>query len=111
MQGERRIRGSALYQYSSCMNHDCMPNAARVDDPDDGSTSSTYMRVRLLHKIPAGEQICISYFPMHLELCERRERCSDLYGFSCTCMRCMVRPPDLLLPPIVPTMTSQPSCM
>eukprot|EP00892_Ulva_mutabilis_P006140 jgi/Ulvmu1/3899/UM018_0121.1 len=88
-EGERRIRGSALYQHASCLNHECIPNAARVEDFDDGSTSSTYMRVRPLHKIPAGEQICISYFSLALDLTDRRRLCRDQYNFNCTCMRCM----------------------
>lgn len=33
-QGERRIRGTAIYPVASCINHECLPNVARLDDFD-----------------------------------------------------------------------------
>ena len=33
-QGERRIRGTAIYPLACCVNHECLPNVARVDDFD-----------------------------------------------------------------------------
>lgn len=43
-----------------------------------------------MQDVPAGEELSISYFPMHLELLTRQQRCQQLYGFSCRCMRCKV---------------------
>ena len=34
MQGERRIRGTAIYPLACCVNHECLPNVARVDNYD-----------------------------------------------------------------------------
>ena len=33
-QGERRIRGTAIYPQASLLNHECLPNVARFDDFD-----------------------------------------------------------------------------
>ena len=34
LQGERRIRGTAIYPQASLLNHECLPNVARFDDFD-----------------------------------------------------------------------------
>ncbi len=33
-QGERRIRGTAIYPHASLINHECLPNVARTDNFD-----------------------------------------------------------------------------
>jgi hypothetical protein len=33
-QGERRIRGTAIYPQAALLNHECLPNVARFDDFD-----------------------------------------------------------------------------
>ncbi len=40
VQGERRIRGTAIYPIASSINHECLPNVARVDDFDDRASYS-----------------------------------------------------------------------
>ena len=40
VQGERRIRGTAIYPIASSINHECLPNVARVDDFDDRDSYS-----------------------------------------------------------------------
>lgn len=90
MQGERRVRGSGLYQTASLLNHDCMPNVARFDNFDAATGDNTLIEFRALHDIPAGEQLTQSYFPLTWRYEERQERCQEQYGFTCACVRCKV---------------------
>ncbi len=39
-QGERRIRGTALYPKASLLNHECLPNVARVDNFDEADVNA-----------------------------------------------------------------------
>ena len=63
LQGERRIRGTALYAQASLINHECLPNVARFDRFDASSApassaphpgANTAVEFRALHDIPAG---------------------------------------------------------
>ena len=94
MQGERQIRGSGIYSFASLLNHDCMPNLARFDEfdsqPSQGKCGRVEISFRALHDIPHGEELTVSYFPLTLDLQERQQRCCELYGFKCTCLRCQV---------------------
>ncbi|GLC36920.1 hypothetical protein PLESTM_000518500 [Pleodorina starrii] len=88
--GERRLRGSALYAQASLINHECLPNVARFDffdalRPDAGSTHVTF---RALHDLPPGTELAQSYVPLHWSLQERQAQCREVYGFDCTCPRC-----------------------
>lgn len=116
--GERRVRGGAIYPLASNVNHECLPNAARFDwfdgassSADSGAAEATIaaaagagfgaagaagqnslsnaaLYLRTLHAIPAGEELTISYFPLHWTLNERGMRCREQYGFECRCPRC-----------------------
>ncbi|KXZ51077.1 hypothetical protein GPECTOR_14g61 [Gonium pectorale] len=106
--GERRLRGSAVYAQASLINHECLPNVARFDAFDGGpsssagssaqpstcapttapSSSSTHVAFRALHDLPAGTELAASYVPLHWRLAERQAQCREVYGFSCTCPRC-----------------------
>lgn len=55
------------------------------DKPGDGNTD---VFLRALHDIPAGEEICQSYFPISWPYELRQERLAEEYGFTCTCQRC-----------------------
>lgn len=87
------MRGSAVYNQAACFNHECAPNAARLDDFDADLPLSerTQIQVVMLHDLPAGEEVVMSYFPLHWDLLERQERCQTLFGFVCMCPRCLVR--------------------
>lgn len=87
-EGERRVRGSGIYPLASCLNHECLPNAARMDMFDSDAPDRTTISIRMLHNLPAGEEVVISYFPLHYEMGDRQQRCRELYGFVCTCPRC-----------------------
>ena len=113
LQGERRVRGTALYAHSSLINHECLPNVARFDRFDTpagtpaGASSAaavaagggtapppganTAVEFRALHGIPAGEEVTQSYFPLPWPLGERQQRCQEDYAFQCACPRCQVR--------------------
>lgn len=101
MQGERRIRGTAIYSQASLINHECLPSLARFDCFDGtpvagaGATAATAgahtaVEFRALHDVPAGEELTQSYFPLPWPLADRRQRCQEDYGFTCTCPRCQV---------------------
>lgn len=91
---ERQLRGSGLYPIASRINHECLPNATRFDNfdrlPDFSSPpgSNTSICLRMLHDLPAGEEITQSYFPLTWNFEERQERCREQYGFDCSCPRC-----------------------
>ena len=95
MQGERRLRGSGIFSFASLINHDCLPNLARFDDfssrPPDGQPGKVELTFRALHDIPQGEELTASYFPLTMDYAERQERCRELYGFECNCLRCQVK--------------------
>lgn len=80
------IRGSALYKDVSRINHECLPNLVRCDDFDSGSTSMIF---KALHDLPAGEEFTQSYFPLGWDFENRQARCSTVYGFTCSCPRCV----------------------
>lgn len=72
--------------------------AARAATPQAGAlapstpdpySQRSWVRLVALHDIPANEELTISYFPLGWPLDERRERCKELYGFACTCPRCV----------------------
>ena len=92
LDGDETLRGSVLLATGSRLNHECLPNVARLDAFDDGAPGAGLKHVafKALHAIPAGEELTQSYFPLHWDLEERQERCRELYGFVCTCPRCKV---------------------
>ncbi|XAR64317.1 Histone-lysine N-methyltransferase [Bertholletia excelsa] len=84
---ERSVRAYAIYPNASFFNHDCLPNACRFDYVDTGNTD---IIVRMIHDVPEGREICLSYFPVNLNYSERQRRLREDYGFICTCDRCRV---------------------
>ena len=78
------LRGTALYEEASRVNHECLPNVARCEDFDQ----STSMKFVALHDLPEGEEITQSYFPLDWGVSDRQTRCRTVYGFTCTCPRC-----------------------
>jgi phage FluMu protein Com len=95
-EADRRLRGSGLYPIAARVNHECLPNAARFDDFDGLSSSSSntccgsnaVLSLRALHALPAGEEVTQSYFPLTWSFYQRQERCREQYGFICRCPRC-----------------------
>lgn len=92
LDGGETLRGTALLGTASRLNHECMPNVARLDafDAPAEGMANTVVAFKALHAIPSGEELTQSYFPLNWEVEERQERCRELYGFSCTCPRCKV---------------------
>eukprot|EP00929_Paragymnodinium_shiwhaense_P114320 TRINITY_DN82678_c0_g1_i1.p1 TRINITY_DN82678_c0_g1~~TRINITY_DN82678_c0_g1_i1.p1 ORF type:complete len:564 (+),score=40.91 TRINITY_DN82678_c0_g1_i1:62-1753(+) len=70
----------ALFAATSRFNHSCCANAL-------ADTSKDRVVVRALRDIDAGEEVCISYVPVHQT---REERQGHLLGkgFVCKCPRC-----------------------
>ncbi|XP_074268968.1 histone-lysine N-methyltransferase ASHR2-like [Silene latifolia] len=88
--GGRTVRAYAIYPHASFFNHDCLPNACRFDYIDSAANGNTDMIIRMIHDVPQGREICLSYFPVNLSYPERQKRLLDDYGFSCICDRCKV---------------------
>ncbi|XP_042056606.1 histone-lysine N-methyltransferase ASHR2-like [Salvia splendens] len=88
---ERSVRAYGLYPTASFFNHDCLPNACRFDYVDSASEfSNTDITIRVIHDLPAGREICLSYFPVNFKYVERQQRLKEDYGFVCDCDRCKV---------------------
>lgn len=85
---ERSARAYGIYPVVSFLNHDCLPNACRFDYIDVGGSSE--ITIRMIHDVPQGREICLSYFPVNLKYSERQKRLKDDYGFVCECDRCKV---------------------
>lgn len=63
------------------------PAAAPATSP---FPASTHVQVRMLHALPAGEEVVTSYFPLEWDWPTRQSQCSEQYGFACSCPRCKV---------------------
>ncbi|XP_047330577.1 histone-lysine N-methyltransferase ASHR2 [Impatiens glandulifera] len=89
---ERSVRAYGIYPNASFFNHDCLPNACRFDylDADGGEMNNTDIIVRVIHDLPQGREICLSYFPVNLCYSDRQKRLKEDYGFTCCCDRCKV---------------------
>ncbi|XP_059277531.1 histone-lysine N-methyltransferase ASHR2-like isoform X1 [Lycium ferocissimum] len=90
---ERGVRAYGIYPVASFFNHDCLPNACRfeyVDIDVSNGSNNTDMIVRVIHDVPEGREICLSYFPVNFKYSERQQRLKEDYGFTCNCDRCVV---------------------
>ena len=91
--GHRSVRAYGIYPYASFFNHDCLPNACRFDyvdtNPPDGG-HNTDIIIRMIHDVPQGREICLSYFPVNENYSSRQKRLMEDYGFTCNCDRCNV---------------------
>ncbi|XP_044460653.1 histone-lysine N-methyltransferase ASHR2-like [Mangifera indica] len=90
--GQRSVRAYGLYPMASLFNHDCLPNACRFDYVDAAveNENNTDIIVRMIHDVPQGREICLSYFPVNLDYAARQKRLLEDYGFACDCDRCKV---------------------
>ncbi|KMS99978.1 hypothetical protein BVRB_1g018190 [Beta vulgaris subsp. vulgaris] len=90
--GGRSTRAYGLYKNASFFNHDCLPNACRFDylDSSPNNDKNTDIIIRLIHDVPQGKEICLSYFRVGLSYGERKKRLIDYFGFECFCDRCKV---------------------
>ncbi|XVF38841.1 hypothetical protein REPUB_Repub20aG0136800 [Reevesia pubescens] len=88
--GQRSVRAYGIYPKASFFNHDCLPNACRFDYLDSAPDRNTDIIVRMIHDVPQGREICLSYFPVNLNYFTRQKRLAEDYGFTCDCDRCKV---------------------
>ncbi|CAM8942558.1 unnamed protein product [Rhodiola kirilowii] len=89
--GERSVRGYGLYPKASFFNHDCLPNVCRFDYLDNGcGVGNTDIVIRVIHDVPRGRELCLSYFPVNERYAVRQKRLLEDYGFRCECDRCKV---------------------
>ncbi|KAL9230728.1 hypothetical protein vseg_006042 [Gypsophila vaccaria] len=88
--GGRSVRAYAIYPNASFFNHDCLPNACRFEYIDNGTDGNTDIIIRMIHDVPQGQEICLSYFQVNLTYPVRQKRLLDDYGFACLCDRCKV---------------------
>lgn len=90
---KRSVRGYGIYPKTSFLNHDCLPNACRFDYVDSGgggSDGNTDIIIRMIHDVPQGREVCLSYFPVNMNYSGRQKRLLEDYGFRCECDRCKV---------------------
>ncbi|KAI4386322.1 hypothetical protein MLD38_004263 [Melastoma candidum] len=91
---ERSVRAYGIYPRASLFNHDCLPNACRFDYVDGGkrevADNNTDVIIRMIHDVPAGREICLSYFPVNWSYSSRQKRLREDYGFVCECDRCKI---------------------
>ncbi|KAG6653735.1 histone-lysine N-methyltransferase ASHR2 [Carya illinoinensis] len=90
--GQRSVRAYGIYPNASFFNHDCLPNACRFDyvDTSPEHHNNTDIIVRMIHDVPQGREICLSYFPVNENYASRQRRLMEDYGFTCNCDRCKV---------------------
>jgi len=88
--GERYIRGSCMYGASSMVNHSCLPNCARFDYTDVPGPDNLDVYLRAMIDISKGDEVLACYFPLGVDIAQRRERLQQDYGFYCDCKRCAV---------------------
>ncbi|KAF3436688.1 hypothetical protein FNV43_RR19435 [Rhamnella rubrinervis] len=90
-EGQRSVRAYGIYPKASFFNHDCLPNACRFDYVDTATgPCNTDIIVRMIHDVPQGREICLSYFPVNENYPNRQRRLLEDYGFTCQCDRCKV---------------------
>ncbi|KAL1208348.1 Histone-lysine N-methyltransferase ASHR2 [Cardamine amara subsp. amara] len=87
---KRSVRAYGIYPKTSFLNHDCLPNACRFDYVDSASDGNTDIIIRMIHDVPQGREICLSYFPVNMNYSSRQKRLLEDYGFKCDCDRCKV---------------------
>ncbi|XP_062110808.1 histone-lysine N-methyltransferase ASHR2 [Humulus lupulus] len=88
----RSVRAYGIYPKASLFNHDCLPNACRFDYVDfpSGENNNIDIIVRMIHDVPQGREVCLSYFPVNENYPSRQKRLREDYGFACDCDRCKV---------------------
>ncbi|CAA0366530.1 unnamed protein product [Arabidopsis thaliana] len=87
---KRSVRAYGIYPKTSFFNHDCLPNACRFDYVDSASDGNTDIIIRMIHDVPEGREVCLSYFPVNMNYSSRQKRLLEDYGFKCDCDRCKV---------------------
>ncbi|XP_065864007.1 histone-lysine N-methyltransferase ASHR2 [Euphorbia lathyris] len=87
---QRSVRAYGIYPKASLFNHDCLPNACRFDYVDNALDHNTDVVIRMIHDVPQGREICLSYFPVNENYSNRQKRLLEDYGFTCDCDRCKV---------------------
>ncbi|KAF8093574.1 hypothetical protein N665_0383s0198 [Sinapis alba] len=87
---KRSVRAYGIYPKTSFLNHDCLPNAGRFDYVDSASDGNTDIIIRMIHDVPQGREVCLSYFPVNMNYSSRQKRLLEDYGFKCECDRCKV---------------------
>ncbi|KFK40323.1 histone-lysine n-methyltransferase ashr2 [Arabis alpina] len=86
----RSVRAYGIYPKVSFFNHDCLPNACRFDYVDSADIGNTDIVIRMIHDVPQGREVCLSYFPVNMRYLSRQKRLFEDYGFRCECDRCKV---------------------
>jgi hypothetical protein len=73
---------SALYPYSSLIEHSCIPNCIQL-------FKASKMSIACLFDIQPGEHITIAYVGGKLSAESIRSKLSSVYHFTCTCAICI----------------------
>ena len=78
-----RVANSGIFALACRLNHSCQPNARYTWRPDIKRELVFAMR-----PIECGEEITVCYIGRYLPRNERQARCTEEFGFSCTCSLC-----------------------
>eukprot|EP01006_Ploeotia_vitrea_P057234 TRINITY_DN68162_c0_g1_i1.p1 TRINITY_DN68162_c0_g1~~TRINITY_DN68162_c0_g1_i1.p1 ORF type:complete len:241 (-),score=26.98 TRINITY_DN68162_c0_g1_i1:913-1635(-) len=77
--------GVALFETHSKLNHSCQPNCTLKVLPTEPRAC---VRVRTLHPVKKGEELCISYIDPTWDVSQRQEVLRNRYMFQCDCPKC-----------------------
>ncbi|GMH37389.1 hypothetical protein BSKO_05262 [Bryopsis sp. KO-2023] len=89
------LEGTGYFPITCCINHSCVPNAMAIRRT--GEDKDRNVSLISLRNISKGEEICIAYVDIDLELHERETLLRD-YGFSCRCDKCTKERKAAVLP-------------
>ena len=110
---QSRRLGYSLYLHSSSVNHSCVPNAivrypkptekyhtqfSGIDNQDILNLLNTNIQIISLTGITKGQEICISYGPVHRKhnFFSRQKILLSQYLFACQCQGCSTERANLM---------------
>jgi len=79
----KAIRGSALFQLHSKLNHSCIPNCRAISGAQTAS-----IKLAALTTINPAQELLISYCDTNLSDRLRRRLLKSGYLFACNCKKC-----------------------
>lgn len=86
---ERQSYGLAIFPNVVYFNHQCSPNVGHVTRSVNNQVCNQFYAVKDIKK---GEELCISYIPLHTEKVEeRRQKLKFCFCFDCQCEKCIAQ--------------------
>eukprot|EP00743_Colponemidia_sp_Colp-15_P015519 GILK01018685.1.p1 GENE.GILK01018685.1~~GILK01018685.1.p1 ORF type:complete len:411 (+),score=47.99 GILK01018685.1:158-1234(+) len=79
---EEIIAGWAVHPFVAMFNHNCDPNCEVLCD-EEGD-----IIVKTTRNVPAGEELCIHYVNLEMDVDSRSRELLEKYRFLCSCNKC-----------------------